>query len=340
MSFPATRARSCEQARRRLERYLLERQTADGEWRDFPGVEVGESTAWTTAYAGFALSASSTTAEAVAGVHAACRRLRTVARPHGWGYNDRAAADADSTAWALRLLLRVDALADRVAAAAVLCRYVQEDGSVSTFEDERVHGEWSVASDEVGPVVGIALDESGAGGEVVRRIARRQRRRLAAGAAERPGYWWESGDYALCWNARLFARVGEPVPDAVVARFHHRLGQASVDDAYSTALLLLGAPLGALRRNGDLCSEFVGMLAEDEWSPGACLLVPPQRSGGPTGRHGDTGCYTGATLLLAVRRMQGVVHDCTEAEVGPTARVALAANEPGGARAAHMSARC
>lgn len=110
--------------------FLLGERDAQGWWWDFDTL-AGESDEWVTAYTGLALARSGTTAH-----HDAWRLLRSRWRWNGgWGYSRRVPADADSTAWALRLGHTVGAGATRRyrRALALLERHVGAAGGVATY---------------------------------------------------------------------------------------------------------------------------------------------------------------------------------------------------------------
>src|SRR4051794_34525190 len=92
--------------------YLRRLQHPRGSWSDFM-VAVGTSDAWVTGYAGTALAAAARSehlapavrAAAAEGADAAADWLLGAAGTRGvWGYHGNVAPDADSTAWAVRLL--------------------------------------------------------------------------------------------------------------------------------------------------------------------------------------------------------------------------------------------
>jgi squalene-hopene/tetraprenyl-beta-curcumene cyclase len=118
--------------------FLNAARVHDGWWWDFH-IAPGASDEWVTAYVGSVLAAIPR-AEAQLSARSAWDRLsRHRWWSPGWGYNGFMPADADSTAWALRLAESIGASASfRVRRAyRFLSTHVHENGGVKTFAGDR-----------------------------------------------------------------------------------------------------------------------------------------------------------------------------------------------------------
>lgn len=195
-------------------RFLIDRQSPDGWWRDYDDLPVGPSDGWVTAYVGRALAAAAAAGVAAAAGPAAQRAaawLRDV-RPYpaGWGYNACSGPDADSTAHALALLRECRIAAD-VADVAWLRARFRVNGGCATYDRRDA---WGVAHIDVTPVAFLALPAAVqaelAGG--VRRFIETCRGRDGGW----PAYWWRSGHYSTYWNLRALGALGAPPPMPVV----------------------------------------------------------------------------------------------------------------------------
>lgn len=117
--------------------HLVDRQQADGYWRD--RLVPGAGTEWVTAFVGYALSgAGGGHAEPVAlglsALDASCRET-------GWGYNDGVATDADSSAWATRWYARLG-MPMAIDAVDCLAAYLGPEGGARTFASAPRYGRW------------------------------------------------------------------------------------------------------------------------------------------------------------------------------------------------------
>lgn len=292
---------SCLDALIRTEQYLLARQAPDGAWMDYPDIEVGLSLAWTTAYTGFALSLPPTTQMGTLSLARTVRYLHTLERPDGWGYNERSASDADSTAWAIRFLNRLDALRGRNSMY-FLAQYTGDDGTVRTYHASDTFGIWAGHSDEVAPVVALALLETDSARESAHLISTRQFTVANAPSAPFESLWWECAEYALCWNTLLFERLSWPVPVELQTLLAQRLTDANLNDIFIISLLVLAAPAHLIRHRKDIYGTLISTAVLGKFTPSAKLLVPDQYDRNSCSRHLDTGVMTAATLLMALKK--------------------------------------
>lgn len=141
---------SITQAIQRATEYLLGKRNQAGMWRDFyargrPGVSsrfmAGTSDEWVTAYVGWAL-ATGTARESLDAAREAWDLLsaRRGVRD-GWGYNAQCPADADSTAWTLRLAQSLGvAETDRIRNARAFLLRHRAGGGIACYrpEDSRI----------------------------------------------------------------------------------------------------------------------------------------------------------------------------------------------------------
>jgi squalene cyclase len=224
-------------------RFLIERQDADGTWRDYELPEVGASDAWTTSFVGVALARADWGPDSEAAVSRAREAVYALRRPGGWGYNGLTATDADSTAWAVRLLRAPDALP-------ILTRYLDDEGRARTFLNPR-YGRWAEPHPDVTPVVGLALLAARARGDLVGRVRSAcLRSRLPDGTW--CSFWWATDTYALARNLEFLMGCMPNVPEPVAKAARDRLavGQRP-ETAFEAAQLLdiahyLGLPKESL----------------------------------------------------------------------------------------------
>ena len=209
-AVPAGSERAIAAALSRAIDFLLSRQAHTGRWSDFL-LPAGPSDEWVTAFVGACLleaPADETRRAALRAWQALSRR-----RPDepGWGYNRLTPADADSTAWALRLAASLGVPEHgRVAEArAFLAGHVSADGGVTTYGERdpirrytrlpegASFAGWQAPHDCVtaaaAPLLGAATSDY---------LGRHQR-----DAGNWQSYWWWDDEYTT-------ARAAEALPAA------------------------------------------------------------------------------------------------------------------------------
>ena len=129
--------------------FLVAGQDPDGAWRDFD-LTPGKASSWTTAYIAAALERAAGGGDDVGLALAdATRFLRANRTPRGgWAYNQRCAADADSTALALLFLAAKDpppSLSD----VAALARFQGSGGGFGTYGGTAADNAWRDSHAEV-----------------------------------------------------------------------------------------------------------------------------------------------------------------------------------------------
>jgi squalene-hopene/tetraprenyl-beta-curcumene cyclase len=159
---------------------------------------IGSSSTWPTAYISYKLGFLPERMKQIA-----TPRLRSAAQwllgnqsaQGGWGYNESAAVDADTTSLAI-LSLASAGLELPLKAYRRLGRYQRPDGGFCTFLPEDEPGSWSLSHPDVTPVALLALltQAEPARGSLERGLSYVLRHRNQAGLWE--SFWWESGLYA------------------------------------------------------------------------------------------------------------------------------------------------
>lgn len=261
--------------------FLLARQDGDGAWRDY-ALEPGASDAWTTSVVGLALDGLPGAESAVG---RARRRVAALRRDDGWGYNERTATDADSTAYAVRFT-RGDP--------AVLNRWLDADGNAHTFVGTQF-GTWAWAHVDVTAAVGLALADP----QTVRR---------AVLAARQPdglwrAFWWATPAYATARALELLAASGG-VPRVTAAAAAAWLRPAGPPVTAFEAAQRLGAALAAGAPAGSHASALRRLqLPDGGWPASPELLVPSQADGTPGATHADHArLHTTACAVAVLRR--------------------------------------
>jgi hypothetical protein len=287
------------------ERFLLDRQGADGGWTDFDLPEVGAARAWTTAYAAWALACVPQRRHAALALRRAAQALHQERVAGGWSYNARADADADSTAWAWRFLLRVD---DRRGLDPVsdLTGFLTPSGTARTFRGVDWQGQWAQPHADVTPVVGLALVAAQAPGASIALI----RRAVLDTWCPPQGwgcYWWRSSSYAMAHSLALLATTGG-VPAPLVEASAERLGQLPPEEEHAledTLRLLAAASLGApapARRMA--CAVLSRQEPDGSWPASAALLLPDPNGRAPASCHADhQRSFTTASAVAALKQL-------------------------------------
>ncbi len=228
-----------EEAAAEAARFLVERQSAGGQWIDFE-LPPGPSDGWVTAFVGLSLAELPLPLRSggtEAAVERACRWCLEAMNPDGgWGFNSRTGSDADSTAHALLLLAAAGRPVPRGSLAALLA-FQREDGGFSTYLPDESRGSWGVSHADVTPVALGALLAHGvapvdpalaAGGRFL------EKRQGENGMW--PSFWWDSHLYATWANLKLFRRLGWPYQPLDLRGYQSSL--PPVSGAFSLGLLL------------------------------------------------------------------------------------------------------
>jgi len=288
----------CGAVRRAVEdgsRFLLSRQDRDGAWRDFSLPGVGSSDEWITAYTGFALARA---VDEYSGSATERARLYLAAtrKADGWGYSARAGADADSTAWALRLLAPSDGWRR-------LLRYLDNGGRARTYV-RRPYGAWVDSHADVTPVVGLALLATRAPPWIIARV-----RAACLDAQSADGgwsaFWWRANGYAVARNLEFLVAAGGLGPALRGAR-GWLLGAAAPRSTFEAANLVEARILAGIP-TADLVDQLLaGQQPGGGWSSSRELVLHPNRTswaGEPYADHRRI--HSTAAALLALSRLPG-----------------------------------
>jgi hypothetical protein len=290
--------------------FLLRGQHADGRFVDW-AMPPGPASAWPTAYVGLAITELPEGARqrGAAATHAAAHWLQE--NPDaggGWGYNDNVGADADSTAFALRLMARKDL---PIAARHVdrLLSFRHGDGGFSTYASDAGVGAWGQCHVDVSAACGSALEALGAA------VAPELRERCADFVATRcrpdglwPSFWWRSPWYATHAALTLLKTAGATLRPLESTCFQ---GEDQPRNPFERALALecsllaaarLEAPAAALR------SDLLAVQQADGGWPSAPVLRLARRDCAAPWAMADGGplfadprrLFTTATVLRAL----------------------------------------
>lgn len=256
------------------EAFLLRSQGPGGLWSDFL-LAPGASQAWTTAWVGYALAGIPVRSEALGPLRRASDALHAQVSARGWGYNAETAPDADSTAWSILFLARVDDLRS-VDGARLIAEFLDERSAAHTFRGDRF-GTWADAHEDVTPVVGMALAAVGA-----RDVVPGVRAVCLGSLGEDPpwrAFWWTSAAYPVARNLE-FLKVSGGIPISARSRVadwfaRQRNPQSAFDAAQRLAVAL---HIQAGQRATELVTTVLDwQLPDGSWSSSPHLLVPPQR---------------------------------------------------------------
>ena len=274
MRVSASASRVCD-AVAAAERFLLERQSEDGVWRDYAALEPGSSEAWVTAVVACTLTAPPSARHIAGAVTAAAQALHTLRTPAGWGYNRHTAADADTTAWVWRFLSRIDDYRG-LPAIRDLVGFLAADGAARTFAGEH-HGAWARPHADVTPVVGLALMSLDASADLLDRV-----RGAALSHRDARGlwrsYWWTTDAYAIARNLELLSARGA-IPETIERRIREWLEAETIaTSAFDVAQQLAAAVSIDSAQSERFCDALIEMQACDGgWAASRTLLVPAQR---------------------------------------------------------------
>ena len=269
---------SAYEAERAAEEFLIAAQDSDGFWRDY-SLPPGASTGWTSACVAWSLCNSSSSPEWSHAVERSRMAIHSHWRPGGWGYNFDGEPDADTTAWVLRLMAKLNDPCARDAAR-YLEPFLSRSGGVRTFSTPERFGTWAHEHIDVVPTVGLALVESASDESLTARL------RAWCLAKQRTGggwdsFWWSTDAYAVARNLE-FLNLSGGIP-ATVLEVCRRwlLSQSRMESAFEGAHLLLSAVLlEAIEETKCLClvNDLLSSQMSDGSWPASCVLQVPHQS--------------------------------------------------------------
>lgn len=271
-------------------RRLAELAHPGGTWTDF-WLSPGPSSSWVTAYAGLSLAHAADDDRLHDDVRALARRtadraadaLLATARDAAWGWSPTVRPDADSTAWAVRLLCATGRPVD-----ARTWQFLDEHDGVAgahTYAGSRAAGRWSAAMPEVTAAVLLARYEGG----------RLTRDELAAqwvqhfGADRRwSSHWWPTPEHPTAIVLTAWQCAGRPTAAAPV------LGSAGGAADLVRIAAATGGPAPVDRL-------LAAALPDGQWPGTTVLAVPPAHAGqAPTRTTDARGVVSTATALDAL----------------------------------------
>lgn|SRR6185437_5427537 len=268
---------SAYEAERAAEEFLIAAQDSDGFWRDY-SLPPGASTGWTSACVAWSLCNSSSSPEWSHAVERSRMAIHSHWRPGGWGYNFDGEPDADTTAWVLRLMAKLNDPCARDAAR-YLEPFLSRSGGVRTFSTPERFGTWAHEHIDVVPTVGLALVESASDESLTARL------RAWCLAKQRTGggwhsFWWSTDSYAVAQNLEFLKSSGGIPANVVESCWRWLFAQGAMRSSFEGAHLLLSAIfIGAmeeancLRLVGDLLAS---QLSDGSWPASPVLQVPHQ----------------------------------------------------------------
>jgi hypothetical protein len=294
---------------------VLTSQSADGSWIDFDLPAVGASDAWVTAHVGYCLATlpEMWSSDLVGNALEAAAKFLCAKWHHGWGYNDSAPADADSTAYAL-LMLDAAGTPPPPATIDALLSFQHTDGGFATytiFRSRSMPHNWLVSHPDVTPVVIRALAPYSADPLVAEAIARAMTRmeddRLTDGTW--PSFWWNLRWYTASAWVKAMSSMKEPLPSFHWSeRWESDSGWTSDIDA--AHLLEFSMNLGQLDIAEHAAQHLLrNQLADGSWPRESVLRQPkpdvhqPWEAPEDETHYDDVlGIYSTATILSAVAR--------------------------------------
>lgn len=294
------------EAARAAVRALTAMQERDGHWQDY-ALPVGASDAWVTAYAGFALAEAGAPDESA---RAAGWLLAHRYPEGGWGFNGITGPDADSTAWAVRLLDTLGQPVDREDLA-LLLSFRRPDGGFATYHEPDW---WGRSQPDVTAAVLLALPVAEQAAVLADALRYLEKIRLVDGSW--PAYWWRTGHYATALCIELLERAGRlddhALPVVTEDESH------AIHSAFDLACVALGlsAATGDPSVTGQLMRELIATQGADGgWPGGANLRITDPVCAAPwlapRGRRytDERAVITIATALRALTRARAAMAD-------------------------------
>ena len=295
---------------------LLTSQSDDGSWIDFDLPTVGASDAWVTAHVGLRLAtlpevwSNNSLRDAL---DAAVKFLYAKWH-HGWGYNDSAPVDADSTAHALLML---NATRNKPPATTIdaLLSFQHSSGgfaTYTTFRSRSMPHNWLVSHPDVTPVVIRALAQYSTDPLVAEVITRAMRRMEADRLSDEtwPAFWWNLRWYTASAWANAAISMREQLPS-----FHWperwQFNSEWTSDLDAAHLLEFSIYLGRIDIAEQVAQHLLRNQLEDGYWPREPVLRQPKPGAHQPWKapddetyHADVrGVYSTATILSAIAKL-------------------------------------
>ena len=185
--------------------YLLSHQQTDGHWEEY-SLPVGRSDAWVTGYIGYAVAEAAPFLMPGYFMQSAVRAAEWLdtnrTYPAGWGYNGITGADADSTAWAIRLMQSVRKTSKDADIEFLLSKLCPDSG-FATYDGP---GFWGAAHPDVTANVYLSLSSSQQNPIKQQIIDYTISSRSEDGTW--PSYWWRTCHYSTLLNLEMLMLLG------------------------------------------------------------------------------------------------------------------------------------
>ncbi len=192
-------------------RFLLNSSNQKGWWQDFDiDSRRRRSDEWVTAYVGTALASLNNEKAKLAANRAWNLLLSRRQSSPGWGYNSFAPADADSTAWTLRLATALDEIQSQrtKAASQFLVKHLSSSGGVACYLPEELDNteEASSKSIEGWCSAHTCVTAAVAGLEGIKAPCIDFLRNTQREDGSWKAYWWYDSEYATALAAEALAK--------------------------------------------------------------------------------------------------------------------------------------
>ena len=261
--------------------FLIAHQDTDGLWRDYR-LPPGPSTSWTSACVAWCLAAAVPQSPAL---QVAVQALHANWKTGGWGYNSSTAIDADSTAWVLRFMARMQhpCISD---ATRYLSPFIAQGGGVHTFPSQRF-GTWAHQHADVTPVVGLALLECGGDPDIIEQLRTWS---LANQSSEGHwhSFWWSTHAYATARNLEFLAASGGLTGIAIHSARRWFASQSPASSSFEAAQHLIISTLLKIPSD-QLADNLIRLQIPDGgWPASPVLIVPDQMNAGLPSTHADS----------------------------------------------------
>jgi hypothetical protein len=187
----------------------------------------------------------------------------------GWGYNRKTGADADTTAWVLRLLSGISGPQN---VAHWLSPFIDSGGGVHTFQ-EPAFGSWTDAHDDVAANAGLALLSNPSSHALATAIRGRLLHRFPWQT-----FWWSTEIYGIAWGLRFMQYSGGLPPQIQQQAFAWLEQLPETSSPFENAHRLMAHM--QLNNNGvHLVNSILDANVRGTWPSSTTLLVPPHEDG-------------------------------------------------------------
>jgi hypothetical protein len=291
--------------------FLVAAQSQDDLWRDFRLVN-GVSDEWVSGFVGFALAGTCGRAAISSFDRTLCALLRRQRADGGWGYNANSPADADSTAWVLKLLKRLKHGGEALKRGEEFLRaHLLPEGGFSTYATSTkiLFGEGLPPVDDAGWRSSHCCVAANAAAVLPDPLLE-----LVRSAQEPEGnwtaYWWRSDVFATALAVQALLETDSQHSRQSARHWARKqivTANSPFDRAWLIQLLCAGAEADQ-RLARELCLALVAEQRDNgSWRPGAEMLFPrpdaPARSETDNIILDHKGLLTTASALMAIEEV-------------------------------------